>query len=117
MSAPPDRPDQPKRSILPLSPEQQSKQAVKTTIVGGQPPGNDRPLQYIPVGLEELLAMAAVNPQFARALLTDRAGAMQASGVELTGTEQSVLGAVDDAALERMVNSVGRGAIMAVRWA
>ena len=45
------------------------KQAVKTTIVGGQPSGKNRPIARIPVGIEQLLAMASVNDEFAAALL------------------------------------------------
>ena len=105
------RHDDPKPSILPLSAgeDEPGKRAVKITIVGGQPPGNQRPMQPVPVGLEELMAMAAVSDEFSEALWDDRDGAVTASGVELTSTELSILGAVDDATLKRMVTSVGSG--------
>ncbi len=96
-------------SILPLSGADEGKRAVKTTIVGGQPPGNQRPMQPVPVGLEQLMAMAAVSDEFSDALSEDREAALEASGVELTSTERAILGSVDDDALQRMVAGVGMG--------
>jgi hypothetical protein len=82
------------------------KRAVKTTIVGGQPPGNERPLPPIPVGIEEILGMAAVNDDFAKALYANRDSAVSASGVELTATERGILAAIDAASLRQMVGNV-----------
>ena len=89
--------------------DRRTKQAVKTTIVGGQPPGNDRSLPPIPVGIEDLIGMAAVNGEFATALYEDRAAAITAGGVELTATERGILAAIDDAMLAQMVANVERG--------
>lgn len=86
---------------------ERDKRAAKTTIVGGQPPGNERDLQPIPVGIEHLLAMAAVDAEFAATLYRDRRGAVEASGVQLTPTEEGILAAVDAATLEQMVANVG----------
>lgn len=91
-----------------MTDRQKSHRAAKTTIVGGQPPGNDRELATVPVGLEELLGMAAVDPEFAAALLTDPAAAVAASGLDLTPTEQAILGALDQAALVPMIVRVGQ---------
>ena len=55
----------------------EKKQAARTTIVGGQPPGNERDLPPIPVALERLLGMAAAEEAFARALLTEVSAAAQ----------------------------------------
>lgn len=55
-------------------------QPAKTTIVGGQPPGNSRDMATVPVGLEELLGMAAVDGAFAEALLTDPPAASARAG-------------------------------------
>jgi hypothetical protein len=85
----------------------EEKRAVKTTIVGGQPPGNDRPLASVPVGIEELLLMAAVDPAFRDALLDDRDRAVSASGVSLRPTERAILAAVDATTLQRMISNVG----------
>ena len=49
------------------------KRAAKMTIVGGQPEtSNARDLPPVPVGIEELLAMAAVDKRFAKSLEQDR---------------------------------------------
>lgn len=99
--------DTTKKSILPLSGKEKvvKKQVVKTTIVGGQPPGNERPLQEIPVGIEEVLAMAAVDDRFASSLYADRESAMAASGVSLTATEKMILSSIERPALAQMVSS------------
>ena len=86
------------------------QKAVRTTIVGGQPPGNERPLQPIPVGIEELLAMAAVDSEFADALFANRDRAIDASGVSLTATERAIIGATDTSMLSQMIKNV-QGAI------
>ncbi|MHC4661991.1 MAG: hypothetical protein ACYS8W_09920 [Planctomycetota bacterium] len=103
-----------KKSILPLSGKEENmkKQAVKTTIVGGQPPGNERPLQKVPVGIEQLLAMAAVDNEFAAALMNDHESATAASGVELTQTEKGILSSIPAPALKQMIGNV-RGRIPA----
>jgi len=103
-----DSRDHRRPSILPLSGgDEPEMRAVKTTIVGGQPPGNQRAMQPVPVGLEELVAMAAVSEDFSGALWDDRGKAVDASGVELTATERAILEAVDDEALKQMVTTVG----------
>lgn len=82
------------------------KRAAKTTIVGGQPPGNQRDLPPIPVGMEELLSMAAVDDQFASALLQDRRRAIEASQVPLTPSEKAILTSIDNSMLDRMIACV-----------
>jgi hypothetical protein len=101
-----------KKSILPLSGKEEDtrQQAVRTTIVGGQPPGNNRPMQKIPVGIEQILAMAAVDDKFAAALLENREAALVASGVEITATEKVILATIETPALGQMIGNV-RGRI------
>ena len=71
-----------------------------------QPPsGTTQP--PIPVAIDELLAMAAVDTAFAEALITDRQAAINAASVALTATEQRVLAATGDATLRQMIASVG----------
>jgi hypothetical protein len=94
------------RSLLPLSGKQGDKQAVKTTIVGGQPPGNERQTATIPVALEDVLGLAAAEPAYADALLDDPQAAARAAGVELTATEGAILSAVDRDSLTRMIAEV-----------
>lgn len=99
--------DRQDKSILPLSGEKsKKKKAVKTTIVGGQPPGNERDMQTIPTGIEELLAMAAVDDKFAAALIENREKAIASSGVQLTPTEKSVVVATSDEALRQMIGNI-----------
>jgi len=79
---------------------------VKTTIVGGQPPGNERAPGGIPVGVEELLSMAAVEPEFAQALMERPEETIQASGVALTESEQAILKSVGPGNLAAMIDGV-----------
>ena len=98
----------PKKSILPLSGRElpEEKRAVKTTIVGGQASENGRELRDVPVGIEGILAMAAVDDKFAAALLKDRPSAVKASGIELAETEKSVFASVENAALTQMIEKM-----------
>lgn len=84
------------------------RQAARTTIVGGQPPGNDRPLMQIPVGLERLLGMAAVDEGFCQALVADWRGAAAASGLELLPTEARILEVTSSQQLRQMIAQVPR---------
>ncbi len=65
----------------------------------------DKTVPPIPVGLEDLVGMAAASPDFAELLVDRRGEAVAASGVDLAPTEAAVLGAVDDATLARMVTT------------
>jgi hypothetical protein len=89
-------------------PSDKDRHAAKTTIVGGQPPGNARDLPPIPAGLEELLGIAAVEQRFAEVLVSneqnERQRAVDASGVELTATERTILASVGEGALKQMVS-------------
>lgn len=71
---------------------------VGTTIVGGQPRGR-RELLNIHVGVEKVLYTAAVDPEFRRALLADRAAAVEAQGFALLDSELAMLRAVPEAQL------------------
>jgi hypothetical protein len=83
-----------------------ARQAARTTIVGGQPPAEQRPLVQIPVGLERLLGMAAVDPRFCEALILDWRQATAAAGFELTGAERQILEAIGDAQLQQMASQM-----------
>ncbi|MFH2008519.1 MAG: hypothetical protein ABI333_18170 [bacterium] len=86
-----------------MTDSKRSPRAAKTTIVGGQPPGNSRELPPIPVGLEELLGMAAAEQAFAEVLLDDPAAAADAGGLTLTATEATILRAVGRETLSQMI--------------
>jgi hypothetical protein len=59
-------------------------------------------------GIEQLLALAAVNPDFAAALLSDRQQALSRCGVVLTPSEERLLASLDDARLDQLVIGVKR---------
>jgi len=90
-----------------MTDSKRSTRVAKTTIVGGQPPGNSRELPRevppIPVGLEELLGMAAAEQAFADVLLRDPAAAADASGLTLTPTELTILRTVGRGSLTQMI--------------
>ncbi|MDX9999668.1 MAG: hypothetical protein RBU30_00075 [Polyangia bacterium] len=88
--------------------DSRKRQAARTTIVGGQPPGNARDLPPVPAGLEEILSLAAASPEFAAVLATDRARAAQAAGLSLSPAESSILSAVPASSLEQMIARVER---------
>jgi hypothetical protein len=88
--------------------EGKGKAAARTTIVGGQPPGNERSLELVPSGLEQLLGMAAVDEAFRDALLADPSGTAEGVGLELVQAEQRVLASVSREQLAAMIGQVDR---------
>jgi hypothetical protein len=78
-------------------------EAVRTTIVGGRPPGNGAIPRLIPRGLEVLIKKAAVDPAFKKILLEKRAEAAEAIGLKLTPAEQAMLAAVPFPQLEGII--------------
>ena len=89
-----------RKSILPLSGKEG---AMEDHTINTDP---------IPVGIEELLAMAAVDSEFATTLFEDRSLAIKASGVTITDTEKSILSSIDNVNLGLMIKNV-RGKIPA----
>jgi hypothetical protein len=84
-----------------------SDAAPGTTIVGGQPDGQRRKgVQSVPVGLEQLLITAAVDPDFRRELVRDRVEAATRRGLELTESERSVLSIAPAPQLETMIDRI-----------
>ena len=53
----------------------EEREAVRTTIVGGRPPGSGKEVGPIPRGIEVLVKKAAVDPAFKQILLEKRAKA------------------------------------------
>ena len=78
-------------------------EAVRTTIVGGRPPGGGANVGDIPRGVEVLVKKAAVDPAFKKMLLEKRAGAAEAIALGLEPAEAAMLEAVPEAQLEAIV--------------
>jgi acyl carrier protein len=78
-------------------------EAVRTTIVGGRPPGSGQPVGSIPRGLEVLVKKAAVDPAFKEALLERRAEAAESIGLKLEPAEAMMLSAAPAAQIEAII--------------
>lgn len=79
--------------------------AVRTTIVGGRPPGSGQGIGPVPRGIEVLLKKAAVDPAFRASLLTQRAAAASTIALTLTPGEVGLLAAVPAAQLQAMIDA------------
>ena len=91
--------DQPRRT--PTTPDE--PQVVRTTIVGGRPPGAGRGLADIPRGIEVLVKKASIDPEFKSLLLASRSAAAESIGLELTPAEVMILDAAAAAQLEAII--------------
>ena len=80
------------------------QEAVKTTIVGGRPPGSGKPVGKIPRGIEVLVKKASVDPEFKGILLDRRAGAAKDIDLALEAAEVAMLNAVPAAQLEAIIS-------------
>lgn len=60
----------------------------------------------IPVGLEQVLFLAASDPEFSRALFEDREGALAAVGLKLRGSELAIFKSIPDAQLRSSINAM-----------
>lgn len=81
--------------------------ATGTTIVGGQPTGARRRRRAsIPVGIEKVLYLAAVEPEFRRALLSERLDAIEARGLSLRDSERAMLRVAPAAQLEAAIDGL-----------
>lgn len=79
------------------------KEAVRTTIVGGRPPGSGTSVGDIPRGIEVLVKKAAVDAEFKAALLEKRAAAAGEIDLALDRAEAAMLDAVPASQLEAIV--------------
>jgi hypothetical protein len=80
------------------------QEAVRTTIVGGRPPGSGKPLGPIPRGIEVLVKKAAVDPEFKRLLIEKRGEAAREIGLALEPAETMMLAAAPAAQLEAIID-------------
>lgn len=77
--------------------------AVRTTIVGGRPPGCGKPVGTIPRGIEVLIKKAAVDPDFKSLLLERRSQAAAAIDLRLEPAEVAMLDGIPAAQLEAII--------------
>jgi hypothetical protein len=78
-------------------------EAVRTTIVGGRPPGNGKGVSDVPRGVEVLVKKASVDPKFKKLLLETRAAAAETIALVLEPAEAAMLDAVPQPQLEAIV--------------
>jgi hypothetical protein len=83
----------------------QEQEAVRTTIVGGRPPGSGQPLGSVPRGIEVLVKKASIDPAFREALLSRRAAAADEIGLRLDNVEAMMLTAAPREQLETVIAS------------
>jgi hypothetical protein len=79
------------------------QEAVRTTIVGGRPPGSGQAVGRIPRGIEVLVKKASIDPEFKVILLERRAEAAARIGLELEPSEAAMLAAVPAGQLEAII--------------
>ncbi|MDD4891086.1 MAG: hypothetical protein PHU85_14285 [Phycisphaerae bacterium] len=79
--------------------------AVRTTIVGGRPPGCGKSVGNVPRGVEVLVKKAAVDPEFRATLLAKRAAAADEIGLRLEPAEALMLNAVPARQLEMIIGT------------
>ena len=79
--------------------------AVRTTIVGGRPPGSGQRIGNVPRGLEVLVKKAAVDAEFREVLLAKRAAAAREIGLALEPAEAAMLGVIPSAQLEAIIEN------------
>jgi hypothetical protein len=87
-----------------VSAHQNEKEAVRTTIVGGRPPGSGRDTGVIPRGIEVLVKKAAVDPDFRELLFEQRGRAAAAIELDLDTAEDAMLNAIPQEQLAQIVS-------------
>jgi hypothetical protein len=83
--------------------QEREREAVRTTIVGGRPPGSGRSNITVPRGIEVLVKKAAVDPAFRELLLEQRGAAAAAIELALDPAERAMLNAIPRAQLVQIV--------------
>ena len=81
----------------------QEQPAVRTTIVGGRPPGSGRAVGDIPRGIEVLIKKASVDPEFKALLLDRRAAAAAQIDLVLDASEAMIINGIPAAQLEAII--------------
>ena len=78
-------------------------EAVRTTIVGGRPPGSGQRVGDVPRAVEVLIKKAAVDAAFKTLLLKKRAAAAETIELSLDPAEEAMLNAVPPGQLEAII--------------
>ncbi len=102
-----DKPTEPKpaRAMGQLTADNPVK--AGPTIVGGQPPREGGTLKGVPVGIERVLFLAAVDPVFKEALLAgDREAVVEDRGLEMKPSELAMLRFVPASQLKATIEGV-----------
>ncbi|MGL6194146.1 MAG: hypothetical protein ACRC2T_04920, partial [Thermoguttaceae bacterium] len=79
------------------------QESVRTTIVGGRPPGSGKPLGPLPRGIEVLLKKASVDSVFRQLLLENPVKAATSICLELNPVEQAMLQSIPGKQLETVI--------------
>lgn len=77
--------------------------AVRTTIVGGRPPGSGQAIGLVPRGIEVLVKKASVDAAFKATLLATRSKAADEIGLLLDATEAAMLDMVSAEQLKAII--------------
>jgi hypothetical protein len=81
----------------------EERDAVRTTIVGGRPPGSGKDIGEIPRGIEVLVSKASLDAEFRALLLERRAKAADEIGLALSPAESMMLDAIPEGHLEAVI--------------
>jgi hypothetical protein len=84
----------------------EGREVVRHTIVGGRPMARRKKTLKIPIGIEKVLARAAGDDGFRKALLADRKGALEAAGYLMIDSELELLTGIPDALLNGMIRRI-----------
>ncbi len=87
-----------------MNAQENEREAARTTIVGGRPPGSGRGNVVVPRGIEVLVKKAAVDPEFRELLFEQRGAAAAAIELELDPAENAMLSAIPQAQLAQIVS-------------
>jgi hypothetical protein len=85
------------------------REAVRTTIVGGRPPGSGKSNGRIPRGIEVLVKKASVDAAFCEVLLSERAEAAARIDLELDTAEAAMLSAIPESQLIGIIHNTKVG--------
>lgn len=86
------------------SAEPREQEAVRTTIVGGRPPGSGKSIGDIPRGIEILMKKAAVDPKFRKLLLENPKKAAEQIELQLDATELAMLQSAPKEQLNQIID-------------